>query len=169
MARRSFPLWFTTDIIAFIGVIASYWSLIAMIFWQRQCARARNSNAMRQSEFDILAAMLAHAEGWLARTIARQARRANGLDPDTAPDTPISPPTNLEALKQRFRRYSADVIDIDAAASKAAQNLARSTAPIFPRLRGKYPEGGMGGGHKGLLMISPLAASPIRPFGPPSP
>ncbi len=117
MKRQSFPLWLLRDVPAFMGFIASFWTLI--IF-----AMVSGRRGLRDDHFALL---LAHAEAKLDQVLWRHAYRRLGWPPSLV-QLHIIPPTVLWAdTLERLANYA-----------HAFRNMNRVVESYVDDLRARY-------------------------------
>ncbi|MEQ1782580.1 MAG: hypothetical protein ABMA14_14550 [Hyphomonadaceae bacterium] len=109
MKRKDWPIWLLRDVPAFLGIKFRFWPLVILLITSAR--RAVREKTIRQSFYDDLPLMLAHAEARLASALRRQSYRRLGWNPRLVKfNIALARDDSVE----RHRKYSNAIRDMDA-------------------------------------------------------
>ena len=117
------PLWLLRDLAALVGIVLSFWPLIIMVIANGRRAMSGRKISPRADE--CVMHMLPIAEAQLHYALCRQAWRALGWNVRDVQLEILPPIKNWSDLGARFEAYTADMMDLHAAAARFTTSLRR--------------------------------------------
>ena len=117
------PLWLLRDLPALIGIVLSFWPLMIMVIANGRRAMLGKKISPRADE--CVMQMLPIAEARLHYALCRQAWRALGWNVRDVQLEILPPIKNWSDLGARFEAYTADMMDLHAAAARFTEGLRR--------------------------------------------
>ena len=117
------PLWLLRDLAALVGIALSFWPLMIMVIANGRRAMSGRKISPRADE--CVMQMLPIAEAQLHYALCRQAWRALGWNVRDVQLEILPPIKNWSDLGARFEAYTADMMDLHAAAARFTEGLRR--------------------------------------------
>ena len=116
-------MWLLRDLAALVGIVLSFWPLIIMVIANGRRAMSGRKISPRADE--CVMQMLPIAEAQLHYALCRQAWRALGWNVRDVQLEILPPIKNWSDLGARFEAYTADMMDLHAAAARFTEGLRR--------------------------------------------
>ena len=116
-------MWLLRDLPALIGIVLSFWPLMIMVIANGRRAMSGRKISPRADE--CVMHMLPIAEAQLHYALCRQAWRALGWNVRDVQLEILPPIKNWSDLGARFEAYTADMMDLHAAAARFTEGLRR--------------------------------------------
>ena len=116
-------MWLLRDLAALVGIVLSFWPLMIMVIANGRRAMSGRKISPRADE--CVMHMLPIAEAQLHYALCRQAWRALGWNVRDVQLEILPPIKNWSDLGARFEAYTADMMDLHAAAVRFTEGLRR--------------------------------------------